>query len=113
MKRMFFFFLILLSYQSFAQVDEALENRRANYQINDYYKAGSYLIFDCFRDYYTCVDEDGFKRCREKRQQDMEKKLNVFTCAPLKKFQTQTICAQKNYEVVEAVAKKHFCYPRP
>ncbi len=112
MKILIFFFLITLSFQAMGQVDEELEARRSNYQINDHYKAGSYLIYDCWRGFYTCVDEDGFKNCREKRQEDMNKKKGEYSCAPLNKFPTKTVCAQKNYEVVEALAKKRFCYPK-
>ena len=111
-KSLLFIPLIIFSLQAYGQADEALQEMRANFQINDYFKAGSYLIFDCWRGYYTCVDEDGYKLCGELRQQDMDKKKSEYSCAPLKNFPTKTACAKKNYEVVEAVAKKRFCYPK-
>ena len=106
------FYCISFSIQVYGQVDEALSEKRANYQINEFYKAGSFLIYDCYRGYYTCVDEDGFNKCRDKRLEDTKLKLKDYSCAPLKKLPTNKECAYKNYEVIEANAKKRFCYPK-
>ncbi|MBC7427101.1 MAG: hypothetical protein H7336_00725 [Bacteriovorax sp.] len=113
---MFIKFLVLLtvlfSIQGHAQEDEALTEKKSNYQVNDDYKAGNDLIYDCARIAYACVDEDGYNKCNEKRKEAIEKKIEPYPCAPLKKFPTKINCAQKNYEVIESLAKKRFCYPK-
>lgn len=111
-KKFAFIFTLILSTQGLCQVDEQLAAKRANYQINDYFKAGNYLIYDCFRGYYTCVDEDGFNKCKELRQKDKVDNKPQYSCAQLKKFSDHAGCAKTNYEVIEANAKKRFCYPK-
>jgi hypothetical protein len=103
---------MLLSIQGLAQDDEELSYKKSNYQINDDYKAGNHLIYNCLREYYTCVDEDGLNLCTEKRNKAMEKGEKFYPCAPLKKFSNKIKCGKKNYEVIESLAKKRFCYPK-
>ncbi len=103
---------VLFSFQGLAQDDEALSAKKANYQVNDNYKSGNFLIYNCESGYYSCVDQDGYTKCQEKRQLAMDKKKKTYPCAPLKKFQNKKLCGQKNYEVVESLAMKRFCYPK-
>ena len=86
--------------------------RNTNYQINKKYKAGAYLIYDCKSEYYTCVDDEGFKECRKDRDVSINKKLKHYPCAPLKAFLSVEACLVKNYEVIESLAFKRFCFPK-
>ena len=98
--------------KSDVSVDDELSHKRMNYQINSRYKAGEYLIYQCEFEYYACVDADANQKCIDDRQKGKDKKHDVYTCAPLKKFATKKACLVSNYEVVEAIAKKRFCYPK-
>lgn len=82
-----------------------------NYLIDWHYHAGAYLIYDCEREHYACVDLDANDNCREERNFAKEKKLPMLPCAPLKKFENKILCVEENYKVVDLGAKKRFCYP--
>jgi hypothetical protein len=86
--------------------------RKSDYTINDRYHAGPYLIFDCRGKYYACVDDVSNDNCSERRKESIELKKKIYPCAPLKKFDDKEKCLYKNYEVVESVAMKRFCYPK-
>jgi hypothetical protein len=81
------------------------------YLIDWKYHAGEYLIYDCEREHYACVDIDGNANCLEERNFAKEKKFSSLTCAPLKKFKNKKECVEENYKVVDIGAKKRFCYP--
>lgn len=86
--------------------------KKTDYQINGRYKAGAFLIYDCEGEYYACVDQDGSDKCRTKREEGIVKKQTRLPCAPLKNFDDKKTCLEKNYEVVEALAAKRFCFPK-
>lgn len=92
--------------------DEAGEERRSNYMMNARYRGGPFLVYDCEGQYYACVDQDGTDSCAEKRTKSMEKKESKYPCAPLKKFPNKEACLQKNYDVMESMALKRFCFPK-
>ena len=52
---------------------------RGDYPLDDRYKGGSNLIFDCQRQHYACVDKDGLQLCKEAREKSMQLKV-VSTC---------------------------------
>lgn len=112
------FSLLLLAGQlCFAQQtkETALElagSRDVNYPIDWKYQAGEFFIFDCERNHYACVNADGFANCREERNFAAEKKLSSYPCAPLKKFADKKSCMLKNYEIVDIMAIKRFCFPK-
>ena len=92
------------------------EFSRSHYQINKHYKAGAFLIYDCEGLYFSCVDADSNEACKSKREFAMANANNTkdqsYPCAPLRKFSEQADCQRKNYAVVEANAKRRFCYPK-
>lgn len=92
--------------------EEVFETRKSNYQLTNRYKGGPYLVYDCVGEFYACVDVDGSEKCREKRDESINKKETRLPCAPLKKFEDKKTCLQKNYEVLEALAVKRFCFPK-
>ena len=113
-----FLFLALSAFHAKAQegfvapVDEELYYKRSNYKINERYSGGSYLIYNCKNDYYTCVDEYSNGLCLDQRKMAKEKNQNYYPCAPLKKFPTKKECLLENYTAVEMMALKRFCYPQ-
>lgn len=124
MKSVFIFILLSISVKAFAEEaapvvipaaktnEELIETKKSNYQINGRYKAGPYLIYDCESEFYACVDQDGSEKCREKRDVSITKKETRLPCAPLKQFLDKKTCLEKNYEVLESVAVKRFCFPK-
>lgn len=121
MKMIFYFLLMSSTFQIQAQevastpaapVEDLSESIKSNYQINSLYKAGMFLIYDCQGEHYACVDSDGYKKCREERDESIQKKEKRYPCSPLKKFENKKACLKKNYEVIEMVAIKRFCYPK-
>lgn len=124
MKMIFTFILLSISVKAFTEEaapvvvpaaksnEELIEEKKSNYQITNRYKGGPYLVYDCEGEFYACVDVDGSEKCREKRDESINKKETRLPCAPLKKFEDKKTCLQKNYEVLEAVATKRFCFPK-
>lgn len=121
MKTIFFFILMILSVQIYAEeaaataankADKTLEEKKSNFQLNAKYKAGAFLVYDCRGEYYACVDQDGSDKCREERDLSLQRKETRLPCAPLKKFADKQTCLKKNYEVLESLAVKRFCYPK-
>jgi hypothetical protein len=124
MKNVFTFILLSISVKAFTEEaapvvipaaksnEELIETKKSNYQINGRYKGGAYLIYDCENEFYACVDQDGSEKCREKRNTSITKKETRLPCAPLKQFEDKKTCLKKNYEVLESVAVKRFCFPK-
>lgn len=108
-----FILLIFLSFNCFSETVEELirESRKTDYQIDWKYKGGEYLIYDCERIHYACVNIDGFQNCKEERNYAVETKAPKYPCVPLKKYEDKKSCVKKNYEVVDRNVVKRFCYP--
>lgn len=100
----FLFALILSSSTLHAQIGD--------YAIDDHYKAGNNLIYECARKHYVCVNNDGWEKCTAAREYSIERKEKVYLCAPLKKYDEKTKCVVKNYQVVEKNVWKRFCFPK-
>ena len=103
---------VAASNEEVKEVKEVIETRKPDYQITNRYKGGPYLIYDCVGEFYACVDQDSSEKCREKRDVSISKKETRLPCAPLKQFNDKKSCLQKNYEVLESVAVKRFCFPK-
>lgn len=108
-----FILIFLLASNSFGETVQELirDTRKTDYQINWKYKGGEYLIFDCERDHYACVNADGFQNCQEERNFAIEIKAPKYPCVAFKKYDSKKLCVVKNYEVVERNVLKRFCYP--
>jgi hypothetical protein len=108
------FLLFTFSLNCFGQGDSELmaEMRKNNYQIDWKYNAGEYLIFDCDRNHYACVNDEGNNNCLEERKFAIETKEIKYPCAPLKKFSDKKTCVKKNYQIVDLNAIRAFCYPK-
>lgn len=108
---MIFFSLIfsLVTSLSFAQDDSV---KKQDYPLDERYKGGEHLIYDCQRKHYACVNQDGYDQCSAARVKSQEQKAAEYACAPLKSFQSKKSCVIKNYEVMEKNAWKRFCFPK-
>jgi hypothetical protein len=124
MKNVFLYILLSVSVKAFAEEaapvvipaaksnEVLIETKKSNYQINARYKGGPYLVYDCEGEFYACVDQDGSEKCRERRDKSISRKETRLSCAPLKKFDDKKTCLGKNYEILESVAVKRFCFPK-
>jgi hypothetical protein len=113
MKKILLFLLIFPVSGLTQKVAERIsENNRSQYQIDWNYKAGEYLLFNCERKHFACVNLEGFHHCSEERKYAIENKMAILPCAPLKKFSEKKLCVEKNYQVVDQNAMKRFCYPK-
>lgn len=110
----FAFFLLFLSAFNFAFSAEEKElfTKNSEYNVDWKYLAGEYLIYDCERQHYVCVNVTGNENCEEERKYAIEKKLEIYPCAPLQKFADKKSCVLKDYEVVDRMAARRFCYPK-
>lgn len=111
MKLVLFLFFI---HQSFGQKleDEFKKDFKSDYRIDEKYSGGKYLIFNCEKSHFACVDYYSFLNCAEERKQAFNKKSTVLPCAPLLKLEDKTFCIKKNYELVYLNAAKRFCAPK-
>ena len=104
----FLFILNLLTSYSYSD-DSAV---RGDYRIDWQYTAGEYLIYDCTRAHYACVDLPSSINCIQERKFAIEKKMDMYPCAPISSFKDKKACIEKNYKIVDINAVKRFCYPK-
>ena len=110
----FCFLLILFFTKTYAATEDEMlaKNRIIDYQMDWKYSAGDYLIFDCERGHYACVNEEGNTNCVEERNFVLEKKAKFYPCAPLGKFASKRSCIENSYKIVDINAPRRFCYPK-
>ena len=82
------------------------------YQLDWKYRAGQYLIYDCDRGHYACINKTGLDNCVEERNYAIAIKAKSLKCAPLKNFTNKKECIEKSYKLVDIGAIKRFCYPK-
>jgi hypothetical protein len=88
------------------------ESIKTDYKMDWKYSAGEYLIYDCERKHFACIDKSSQENCVEERAFALAQKLPSLPCAPLKKYTDKTACVHENYKVVDINALKRFCYPK-
>ncbi len=94
------------------QKEDTSNETEGNFQISERYKGGRHLIYDCRGQFFACVNIDSKEACLLSRQRSKEKGEEMFRCAPLKTFVDKESCLRRNYEVVEEVHLKRFCFPK-
>lgn len=119
MKKLLVLFLLVSSFaqiraedeaQPEKKIDNSLETRLANFRIDENFRAGEYLIYDCGKKAFTCVDENSFDTCKLRREESRDKNRRVLLCAPLKKFSNRESCLLYNYELIQKAHTEKFCY---
>lgn len=88
---------------------DAIERNKYEPRISNKWFRGSYLIYDCSRGNFICVNYQGFVRCGEEREEDKKKSRSGLRCAPFKKFSTQELCFKEQYRQIENQKPKIFC----
>ncbi len=85
------------------------KTEKPEYLISDIYRTGEYLIYDCKKRHFACVNKESFVRCKEKRQESFRLRYSHHPCVPLKNFKEQDLCFKKQLELIEQIPDKKFC----
>jgi hypothetical protein len=88
---------------------DATLRKRLEPRLSDKYYRGRYLIYDCEKRFFACVNLPSFYNCRELRQKEKDLKEVLLSCAPLKQFKSQKDCFDVNYSLIHRVTNKSFC----
>lgn len=83
---------------------------REDYQINRQFKAGPFLIYHCVDQFFACVDQAGFEKCKEMRNELNTVGKKKKNCAPLKEFSEKKECLQEQYRVSALTIPKRYCH---
>lgn len=78
--------------------------------IDHQYRRGKYLIYDCRRKFFVCVNGEGFSSCQESRDEAKEERLASLPCAPLRTFDDEEQCVLKQQKLVESLTRTDFCH---
>lgn len=78
-------------------------------QISKKYYDGPYLIYNCTKGHWTCVDLDGYKACQKERDQAKTDYKRNLTCAAFKEFPSKKECEVYQQSKVNNPDGKKFC----
>lgn len=102
-------FILLLFINFFQYSSAEIREPHKSVQISIGYFSGEYLIYDCKKGSFACVDEESNEDCEAARAHSIKiSELNL-PCAPLKKFPHFEDCEAAQYQQIESPKKKHFC----
>lgn len=101
-------FPLLIFFASFPALAE-IEYQGETKQISKKYYDGQFLIFDCGKSHWTCVDEDGFKECKKDRDLAGKDYRRNLVCMPFKEFKTKKECEHFQQKKVNNPEGKRFC----
>jgi len=101
-----------LTFKAYTEEVINIEKARENYSIDSRYKAGNYLIYNCYFRHYACVDFDGSVACNQERKEAQFEGLHNYPCAFLKTFKSKEECIHKNYDVEYRNALVRFCFKK-
>ena len=97
------------TYKKDDDVLDQYEKLRGEVVISKKYRAGRYLLYDCEDRHFACADEISYKLCKIYRQEDKDRKKELLSCGPLKKYETAEECHQAIYTFVHRIVPKDFC----
>ncbi|MDH5580755.1 MAG: hypothetical protein OEY33_02535 [Bdellovibrionales bacterium] len=80
------------------------------HQITDIYSSGSYLIYDCKKRSFICVDFLNFENCSKERDFAKKQRYLNMPCAPLKEFKHFQYCKEAQYQLIHNISSRDFCY---
>lgn len=86
-----------------------MERMRTEPKISSEFARGEYLIFDCSKRYFTCVNKVSFEKCKLLREKGYRGKRKLLPCAPLKEFKSQEACFKKQYSLIHNQKAKGYC----
>ena len=83
------FILIITPIYPLVAGDESLKKFRP---ISKKYAQGKYLLYDCEKRHFACVDEDSFKRCEKSRNLIDITKFDFFPCIAINQYERFKDC---------------------
>jgi hypothetical protein len=100
--------LVLLIFLQTSQAQQREPHKSV--QISIGYFSGEYLIYDCIKGNFACVDAESFEDCQESRGHFIKISEPKLPCVPLKKFPHFEDCEVAQYKEIESPRKKEFCF---
>lgn len=112
MKLVSVLFIVCFSTAIWGQDPLSSEDKLAHYKMDANYRSGQFLIYDCDKKIYTCVDDLSNEDCKDKRAKNIFMREKLYSCAPLKKYSDRIECLKDNYQIMEKAPFTRFCYPK-
>ena len=88
--------------------EKAYERRIGPPISRDFYR-GANLVYHCTKRHFACVSDLNFEECAQKQEQERAEKKNMYSCVPLKSYQTQQKCFENQMKAVHQVVNRGFC----
>ena len=88
----------------------AKNSKHESIRISRNLKSGEYLIYNCKRKFFACVDQFSFDICRRDRESAIKERKGFLICAPIKKFDHYDNCTKAYYELIRQPIEKKFCW---
>lgn len=113
MRKFIFIVSSLLALSAFAQTEnKSIAGYDAGQDIiSENYQAGQFLIYDCKEKHFTCVLKEYHDECQFKRDEELKKGSEEFSCAPLGEFPTKKSCFQRQLFLTSNAHGTRFCLP--
>lgn len=92
-----------------SQTMDTIERKKYEPRISNKWFRGNYLIYDCARRNFVCVNAQSFGRCEKEREEDKKKMVPSLRCAPFKMFKSQKECFKEQYRQIENQKPKVYC----
>jgi len=78
-------------------------------RISNKWFRGSFLIYDCEKGHFACVNQVSFYKCEEQRSEDIEENRPRLRCSPFKMFKEYQDCTAMNYKKMHNQLPKLYC----
>jgi hypothetical protein len=88
---------------------DVLQQKLEEPRLSNKWFRGNYLIYDCDKGFFACVNNTSFEKCKYQRMKRKERREVGLACAPLKRFDTQKACFKVQYEKMHNQVPKLFC----
>ena len=89
--------------------EEFEEEFLSNYQIDNRYKAGKILLYDCEKHSFTCVDQDSIEICEDRNIKRVSLDPVNYSCVRLREYKTRRECLLVNLKVIEEQKRAALC----
>lgn len=98
-------FYLLLSFNSFSEIEYHSDTK----QISQKYYDGPFLIYDCEKSHWACVDKDGKVDCDKARDFAKINFRKNLACVVFKEFKSRKDCELFQQKKVNNPGGKEYC----
>lgn len=92
-----FFFEVVNSADQSSSISQYHKDR---YLINEYFRGGEQLVYNCQDKYFACIDEESLSNCNQHHKM----------CVPIKKFLTMDECFDRQRDVMQLGKESELCH---